>query len=110
MQVGDTVIFDDGKMEAIVREKNNGIAHIECSMIRSGETTFFLGGRKGICVRNRPLGIDCITHHDRKSIEFARDLIGFDHIDNVMVSYFSTPADIHHFLEVIREYGYTGNL
>ncbi|MCB9807356.1 hypothetical protein H6768_05815 [Candidatus Peribacteria bacterium] len=84
---------------------------IECSEILSGEKTFVLGGRKGICVRNRPLGIECITEHDRKSIEFARDILGFEYVDNIMVSYFSTLRDIEHFVRIIRdEYGYTGAL
>lgn len=107
MQVGDVVIFDDGKMTATVREKSGGRAVIECTEILSGESTFKLGGRKGICVRNRPLAIDCITDHDRKSIEFARDILGFEFVDNVMVSYFSTPEDIEHFVRIMRdEYAY----
>lgn len=107
MQIGDVVIFDDGKMTATVREKSGDRAGIECTEILSGESTFKLGGRKGICVRNRPLGIDCITDHDRKSIEFARDILGFEFVDNVMVSYFSTPADIEHFVRIMRdEYAY----
>ncbi len=111
MQVGDVVIFDDGKMTATVREKSGDRAVIECTEILSGETTFKLGGRKWICVRNRPLGIDCITDHDRKSIEFARDILGFDYVDNVMVSYFSTPEDIEHFVRIMREdYAYKGEL
>ena len=62
-------------------------------------------------MRNRPLGIDCITDHDRKSIEFARDILGFEWVDNIMVSYFSTPRDIEHFVKIVREeYHYTGNL
>lgn len=111
MQVGDVVIFDDGKMTATVREKSGDRAVIECTEILSGETTFKLGGRKGICVRNRPLGIDCITDHDRKSIEFARDILGFEFVDNVMVSYFSTPEDIEHFVRIMRdEYAYKWKL
>ncbi len=46
MDIGDTVIFDDGKMTAIVREKSDTKAIIECSEILSGEDTFTLGGRK----------------------------------------------------------------
>lgn len=62
-------------------------------------------------MRNRPLGIDCITDHDRKSIEFARDILGFEYVDNIMVSYFSTPEDIEHFVKIMREeYNYKGNL
>lgn len=111
MQVGDVVIFDDGKMTATVREKSGDRAVIECTEILSGESTFKLGGRKGICVRNRPLGIDCITDHDRKSIEFARDILGFEFVDNVMVSYFSTPEDIEHFVRIMRdEYAYKWEL
>jgi pyruvate kinase len=111
MQVGDVVIFDDGKMTATVREKSDDRAVIECTEILSGNDTFILGGRKWICVRNRPLGIDCITDHDRKSIEFARDILGFEFVDNVMVSYFSTPEDIEHFVRIMRdEYTYKGEL
>ena len=111
MQVGDVVIFDDGKMTAIVREKSGDRAVIECTEILSWKDTFILGGRKWICVRNRPLGIDCITDHDRKSIEFARDILGFEYVDNIMVSYFSTPEDIEHFVKIMREeYNYKGNL
>ena len=111
MQVGDVVIFDDGKMTATVREKSGDRAVIECTEILSGKDTFVLGGRKWICVRNRPLGIECITDHDRKSIEFARDILGFEFVDNVMVSYFSTPEDIEHFVRIMREeYAYKGEL
>lgn len=111
MQVGDVVIFDDGKMTATVREKSWEKAVIECTEILSGENIFILGGRKWICVRNRPLGIECITDHDRKSIEFARDTLGFEYVDNVMVSYFSTLADVEHFIEIMRhEFSYTGEL
>lgn len=46
MQVDDVVIFDDGKMTAIVREKSGDRAIIECTEILSGKDTFVLGGRK----------------------------------------------------------------
>ena len=46
MQVGDVVIFDDGKMSATVREKSGDRAVIECTEILSGSDTFILGGRK----------------------------------------------------------------
>lgn len=51
-----------------------------------------------------------MTQHDHKSVEFARDVLGFDFVDNIMVSYFSTPADVEHFVEVMDTYGYTGTL
>jgi len=46
MQVGDVVIFDDAKMTAVVREKSDERAVIECTEILSGSDTFILGGRK----------------------------------------------------------------
>lgn len=46
MQIGDVVIFDDGKMSATVREKSENRAVIECTEILSGKETFVLGGRK----------------------------------------------------------------
>ncbi len=111
MEIGDIVIFDDGKMMAKVVQKETNKAVIQCSEILSGKEEFVLWGRKWICVRNRPLGISCITDHDRKSIEYARDMIGFENIDTIMVSYFSTNQDIEHFIHVMRdEYWYHGNL
>lgn len=62
-------------------------------------------------MRNRPLGVDCMTQHDHKSVQFARDVLGFEFVDNVMVSYFSTEADVEHFIDIMRNtYHYTGNL
>lgn len=46
MQIGDVVIFDDGKMSATVREKSGDRAVIECTEILSGSDSFVLGGRK----------------------------------------------------------------
>lgn len=38
-------------------------------------------------------------------------MLGFEYVDNIMVSYFSTPADIEHFVRIMRDkYNYTGNL
>lgn len=52
-----------------------------------------------------------MTQHDHKSVQFARDILGFEFVDNVMVSYFSTETDVEHFIDVMRNtYHYTGNL
>jgi len=111
MSVGDLAVFDDGKMTATVREVHDDYKVIECTEIGGGKESYNLKGRKGICIRNKPLGIDCITEHDHKSLEFACDMVGFDCVDNIMVSYFLHPQHIEDFKKIVREeYHYTGNL
>lgn len=111
MEVGDFAVFDDGKMTATVREVHDTYKVIECTEIGGGKESYTLKGKKGICVRNKPLGIDCITEHDHKSLHFARDIVGFDFVDNIMVSYFLNPKHIADFVHIVRdEYGYIGNL
>ncbi len=111
MEVGDLAVFDDGKMTATVREIHDTYNIIECTNIAGGKTSYTLKGRKGICVRNKPLGIDCITDHDHKSLAFARDMVGFDFVDTIMVSYFLNLQHIKDFVKIVREeYGYTGDL
>ncbi len=75
MEVGDMAVFDDGKMTATVREVHPKHKVIECTEIAGGKDSYTLKGKKGICVRNKPLGIDCITDHDHKSLHFARDIL-----------------------------------
>lgn len=111
MEIGDLAVFDDGKMTATVREIHDGYKVIECTEIDGGKESYTLKGRKGICVRNKPLGIDCITDHDRMSIEFARDTLSFNYVDNVMVSYFLSLDHIRDFVHIMRnEYRYSGEL
>lgn len=104
-------VFDDGKMTATVREIYDTYKVIECTEIAGGKESYTLKGKKGICVRNKPLGIDCITESDKKSLDFTRDILGFDFVDNIMVSYFLNIQHIRDFIKVAREeYGYTGHL
>lgn len=102
MEVGNMVVFDDGKMTAVVREIDGNERIIECVDL-AGKDSYQLKGRKGICVRNKPLGIDCITQYDRECIEFARDKVGYDSIDSVMVSYFTSSQHILDFQHILRQ-------
>jgi len=111
MEVGDFAVFDDGKMTATVREIHDTYKVIECTEIGGGKESYTLKGKKGICVRNKPLGIDCITEHDHKSLDFAKHTLGFDYVDTIMVSYFLHQKHIEDFVHIVRdEYNYTGNL
>lgn len=111
MEVGDECVFDDGKMTAIVRGKSSWKAMLECTQIPPDLEKYILKGRKWISVRNKPLGVPCITYHDRKSIEFAKNILGYDYVDNVMVSYFAFPSDIDEFVKIMREeFQYDWNL
>lgn len=38
-------------------------------------------------------------------------MLGFEYVDNIMVSYFAFPEDIDEFVRILKvEYNYTGNL
>jgi len=111
MEIGDLAVFDDGKMTATVIDIHDTYKVIECTEIGDNKESYTLKGKKGICVRNKPLGIDCITEHDHRSLEFARDVVGFEYVDNIMVSYFLNSKHIEDFVHIVRnEYSYTGNL
>lgn len=65
VQIGATVLIDDGLIELCVKEKKD--TQIICDIINGGE----LGERKGINVPNIPVRLPAITEKDKEDIKFG---------------------------------------
>lgn len=65
VQIGSTILIDDGLIELEVKEKSG--EEIVCSVVNGGE----LGERKGVNVPNVPVRLPAITDKDRDDIRFG---------------------------------------
>ena len=65
MQIGSTILIDDGLIELKVKDKGND--EIVCKVINGGE----LGEKKGVNVPNVPVRLPAITEKDRDDIKFG---------------------------------------
>lgn len=65
VQVGSTILIDDGLIGLEVKEKAND--DIICKVVNGGE----LGERKGVNVPNVPIRLPAITDKDREDIRFG---------------------------------------
>lgn len=65
VQVGSTILIDDGLIGLTVKEKTND--EIICKVVNGGE----LGERKGVNVPNVPVRLPAITEKDRDDIRFG---------------------------------------
>ncbi|AUV81153.1 pyruvate kinase [Salinigranum rubrum] len=92
---GDTVLLDDGRIEATVRrvEGDAVVARIDSG----GE----LGGRKGVNVPGVSLDIDLITESDDRNLELAAE----KEVDFVAASFIRTAGDIYAISDRLEEYG-----
>ncbi|KTG09667.1 pyruvate kinase [Haloprofundus marisrubri] len=92
---GDTILLDDGRIEATVeRVVDDGVvAHIDSG----GE----LGGRKGVNVPGVDLDIDLITDRDYQDIQLAAD----KDADFVAASFVRDASDVYAISDAIEEAG-----
>lgn len=65
VQVGSTILIDDGLIELKVKEKRD--TEIVCKIVNGGE----LGERKGVNVPNIPVRLPAITDKDRDDLRFG---------------------------------------
>ncbi len=65
VQIGSTILIDDGLIELKVKEKRD--SEIVCTIINGGE----LGERKGVNVPNVPVRLPAITDKDRDDLKFG---------------------------------------
>ena len=65
VQVGSTILIDDGLIELKVKEKRD--TEIICTVVNGGE----LGERKGVNVPNVPVRLPAITEKDREDLRFG---------------------------------------
>ncbi|WP_435144400.1 pyruvate kinase [Halobaculum sp. P14] len=82
---GDTVLLDDGRIEATVREVTDDgvVAHVNSG----GE----LGSRKGVNVPGVDLGLDTITDADEAELDLAAE----KHVDFVAASFVRDAEDVY---------------
>lgn len=67
VQVGSTILIDDGLIGLRVKAKNG--REIVCTVVNGGE----LGERKGVNVPNVPVRLPAITEKDREDIRFGAE-------------------------------------
>ncbi|WP_380675953.1 pyruvate kinase [Salinigranum sp. GCM10025319] len=93
--VGDTILLDDGRIEATVRriDGDTVVAYID-----SGGA---LGGRKGVNVPGVDLDIDLITTGDRRDLELAAE----KDVDFVAASFIRSASDIYAISDYLEEQG-----
>lgn len=73
LRPGDRVLIDDGRIELVVREVQDGRA--VASVVRGG----LLGERKGVSVPGRPLPLPALTEKDLEDLKLAVEL-GVDYL------------------------------
>jgi pyruvate kinase len=92
---GDTILLDDGRIEATVVSVDGDavVAHIE-----SGGK---LGGRKGVNVPGVELDVDLITEQDEKDIALAAE----KEADFVAASFIRDASDIYAIADALESHG-----
>ena len=96
VEPGDTVLLDDGRIEATVGDVTaDGAVR---ATVDSGGT---LGGRKGVNVPGVALDIDLITEQDRRDIELAAE----KNADFVAASFVRDGSDVYAISDAIEEAG-----
>jgi pyruvate kinase len=92
---GDTILLDDGRIEATVESIDGDTV---LARIDSGGK---LGGRKGVNVPGVDLDIDLITDGDRRELRMAAE----KDADFVAASFVRSAADVYAISDMIEEFG-----
>ena len=95
VQVGSTILVDDGLIGLKVKEKKG--KEIVCTVINGGE----LGERKGVNVPNVPVRLPAITDKDREDIRFGVEQV----IDFIAASFVRNAECILEIKAFLRECG-----
>jgi pyruvate kinase len=92
---GDTILLDDGRIEATVTDVDDDavVAHVDSG----GE----LGGRKGVNLPGVDLDIDLITDGDRRELEVAAE----KDADFVAASFVRSASDVYAISDALDELG-----
>lgn len=94
IQVGSTILIDDGKLELLVKDKNE--EHLVCEIIVGG----FIRPNKGVNFPGTSLGISCLTDKDRTDM-----LLGIkQRVDFIAVSFVQKAEDIMEAKDFLAKY------
>jgi pyruvate kinase len=95
LQSGDTVLFDDGKLEARVVRRSG--SDLQCKVIRGG----VLKSHKGVNLPGARLTLPSLSRKDRQDL-----LFGIEHgVDYVALSFVRTASDIQATRAFLRKAG-----
>jgi pyruvate kinase len=92
---GDTILLDDGRIEATVESADDGVV---VARVDSGGR---LGSRKGVNVPGVDLDIDLITERDERELEMAAETDA----DFVAASFVRDANDVYAISDRLEEYG-----
>ena len=92
---GDTVLLDDGRIEAVVEHVDGETVYAD---VLSGGA---LGSRKGVNVPGVELGLDVVTEKDRRDLELAAEL----DVDYVAASFVRDAEDVLAVSRVLEGFG-----
>ena len=98
LQPGEPVLFDDGKIAAVVEQVTPTEATLRVVRTKPGGQS--LGAEKGINLPETSLPLTALTHEDEAQLSFIAA-----HADIVAVSFIRTTADITHLLDRLRAAG-----
>jgi pyruvate kinase len=96
LQPGDRVLFDDGLIEGVVQERNEGVATVRLSRVSTPKMRLKAG--KGINFPDTLLSVSSLTEADLAVIPFAReyaDVVGF--------SFVRQPKDVATLQDLLRQ-------
>ena len=98
LRPGDPVLFDDGRIAAVVESVNPGEATVRITRAKPGGE--HLGAEKGINLPDTVLALTALTPDDEAHLPFIAA-----HADMVAVSFIRTAADVEHILDRLRTAG-----
>jgi pyruvate kinase len=93
---GEPILFDDGKIEGIIREVSEEKLLVEITVAR--ETGSKLRSDRGINLPGSNLSISGLTMKDRNDLKFI-----IRHADVVNLSFVNTPEDIESLLKELKQ-------
>lgn len=82
-KVGERILFDDGKIGAVIRETSDSDLRVEIT--QAGPSGSKLRGDKGINLPDSELRLSALTEKDLRDLEFAArnaDMIGFSFVQD----------------------------
>ncbi|WP_254840773.1 pyruvate kinase [Natronomonas marina] len=95
VEIGDRVLFDDGRIETTVRSVDGEGVVVR---VDSGGR---LGGRKGVNVPGVDLGLDPVTDADREELRMAAE----KGVDFVAASFVGSDEDVYAVNETLESFG-----
>ncbi len=103
VQPGDPILFDDGMIEAVVREVGPEQIVVKIQHTKQGGAR--LGADKGINLPTSNLSIRGLTAKDRKDLQFVAE-----YADVVNMSFVNSAADARDLIEELERLGATDKL